>query len=72
MTTLTLILSGLLFGIFLTLFIIRKMMKNPKTRIWLSNQANWGNNPLPDNCHPLIRHGKWIASHTNATDPEET
>jgi len=47
---------------------VGKMMKNPTTRIWLSDWANWSNNQLPDDCDQLVRHGKWIASPDDKED----
>lgn len=61
MIVLSLIISGLLLGILVTILLMGKMMKKPGTRIWLSNWANWSNNQLPDDCDQLVRHGKWIA-----------
>jgi len=47
---------------------VGKMMKNPTTRIWLSDWVNWSNNQLPDDCYQLVRHGKWIASPDDKED----
>ena len=62
MIVFALIVSGLLLGVLLTILLVGKMMKNPTTRIWLSDWVNWSNNQLPDDCYQLVRHGKWIAS----------
>ena len=62
MIVLALIASGLLLGVLLTILIVGKMMKNPTTRIWLSDWVNWSKNELPDDCYQLVRQGKWIAS----------
>jgi hypothetical protein len=68
MITITLILSGLLIGILLTVFLMSKLMQNPTTRIWLSDWANWSNNQLPEDCFQLVRHGKWIAGPNHTED----
>lgn len=68
MIVMALVLSGLLVGILLTVWLLGKMMKNPTTRIWLSDWANWSNNLLPDDCDQLVRHGKWIASPSDKED----
>ncbi|MCR2747107.1 hypothetical protein [Limnobacter parvus] len=61
MIVITLVISGLLLGILVTILMVGKMMRSPGTRIWLSDWANWSNNQLPDDCDQLVRHGKWIA-----------
>jgi hypothetical protein len=61
-------LLGLCIGSVLALGILKRMMKRPKTRIWLSDWVNWSNNALPKDCHQLVRHGKWIARHTTEDD----
>lgn len=58
MIVLSLIVSGLLLGILVTILLMGKMMKNPRTRIWLSNWANWSNNQLPDDCDQLVQIGR--------------
>lgn len=68
MIVIALIVGGLLSGVLLTLFLIGKMMKNPGTRIWLSDWANWSNNQLPEDCYQLVRHGKWIAGPIDKED----
>ena len=68
MIVFALIVSGLLFGVLFTILLVGKMMKNPTSRIWLSDWVNWSNNQLPDDCDQLVRHGKWIASHTDKED----
>lgn len=68
MIVLALIFSGLLLGILLTILLVGKMMKNPTTRILLSDWVNWSNNELPDECYQLVRHGKWIASPSEKED----
>ena len=68
MIVLALIASGLLLGILLTILLVGKMMKNPSTRIWLSDWVNWSNNQLPEDCHQLVRHGKWISSPSEKED----
>ena len=68
MIVLALIASGLLLGVLLTILIVGKMMKNPTTRIWLSDWVNWSNNQLPDDCYQLVRHGTWIASPDDKED----
>ncbi|MAG81805.1 MULTISPECIES: hypothetical protein [Limnobacter] len=68
MIVFALIVSGLLLGVLLTILLVGKMMKNPTTRIWLSDWANWSNNQLPDDCDQLVRHGKWIASPDDKED----
>lgn len=68
MIVIGLVVSGLLLGIFITIVLMGKMMKNPGTRIWLSDWANWSNNQLPEDCYQLVRHGKWIASPNHDED----
>lgn len=63
-----LVLSGLLLGVLLTIFLVGKMMKTPASRIWLSDWVNWSNNQLPNDCYQLVRHGKWIASPNDKED----
>lgn len=68
MMTIGLILLGLLTGIVFTILLVGRMMRHPSARIWLSDRANWSNNQLPQDCDQLVRHGKWIASHTDRED----
>lgn len=68
MIVLMLILTGLLLGVLLTIWLVGRMMKSPTTRIWLSDWVNWSNNQLPDDCYQLVRHGKWIASPDDKED----
>lgn len=68
MMVIGLIAVGLVLGIFITILLMGKMMKNPGTRIWLSDWANWSNNQLPEDCYQLVRHGKWIASPNEEKD----
>ena len=68
MMTIGLILLGLLTGIVFTILLVGRMMRNPSARIWLSDRANWSNTQLPQDCDQLVRHGKWIASHTDRED----
>lgn len=68
MTVITLILTGALAGILLTIFVIGKMMEIPTTRVWLSDRVNMSNNQLPDDCYQLVRYGKWIAGPADKED----
>lgn len=68
MMVIVLIAVGLVLGIFITIFLMGKMMKKAGTRIWLSDWANWSNNQLPEDCYQLVRHGKWIASPNEEED----
>ena len=68
MIAIGLVVLGLLIGTVVTILLVGKMMKQPGTRIWLSDWANWSNNQLPDDCHQLVRHGKWIARQTDNED----
>ena len=62
MFELFLLLGGVLFGLLMTIYLVRKMMVNPHARIWLSDWVNWSDVELPEDCYQMVRHGKWIAT----------
>ncbi|HEX4880418.1 MAG TPA: hypothetical protein VFV39_11270 [Limnobacter sp.] len=68
MMIVALVMSGLLFGALFALWLLGRLLKNPASRIWLSDRVNWSNNELPEGCYQLVRHGKWIARPDDSED----
>lgn len=69
MTYLILLLIGTWVGLVVSIVFLNKMMRQPTSRIWLSDWANWSNNEIPEGAFQLVRHGKWIATKDDELQP---